>query len=189
MKKIRKHIPYDYLVQQYQGGDMEAIKMLIRQFDGKLRKQILRQTCDKASLDDVAQESWYAIIRGLGSVNFRISFDVWALSIARRKGIDWIRIQQKNRDRFRLYSEENVHDISSKLNEFETSTDQVHLLRQSIQQLPQTQRIVLTMFYLENLRIDEISEILEVSKGTVKSRLFYAREVLKNKIKSKTIDR
>jgi len=58
-------------------------------------------------------------------------------------------------------------------------------IRVGIQQLPMSQRIVLSMFYMENLSLAEISSVLDVSKGTVKSRLFYAREKLKTIINNK----
>jgi RNA polymerase sigma factor (sigma-70 family) len=48
-----------------------------------------------------------------------------------------------------------------------------------IQQLSPTQRIVLEMFYLENMKLHEISKVLDVPAGTIKSRLFHARENLK----------
>ncbi|WP_340105327.1 RNA polymerase sigma factor [Rhodohalobacter sp. 8-1] len=56
----------------------------------------------------------------------------------------------------------------------------LHDIRVGIQQLQMSQKIVLSMFYLENLNLSEISSVLDVSKGTVKSKLFYAREKLKS---------
>ena len=50
----------------------------------------------------------------------------------------------------------------------------------AIKNLPQNQQIILRLFYLEECSINEISSILKISKGTVKSRLFYAREKLKS---------
>jgi DNA-directed RNA polymerase specialized sigma24 family protein len=53
-------------------------------------------------------------------------------------------------------------------------------IRMGIQLLSSAQRIVLEMFYLENLSLREISDVLNIPEGTVKSRLFHAREKLKN---------
>ena len=55
-------------------------------------------------------------------------------------------------------------------------------IRVEIEQLPESQKIVLKLFYLENLSISEVSGVLGISEGTVKSRLFTARESLKKNV-------
>lgn len=174
-----EHILNDYLVAKYQEGDKESLKILIRQFNPSLERQIYAQTRDKGSLEDLVQESWYAIISGLSALTIRISFDVWALSIARRKAIDWIRQQQAARKKAQeVYLFEQNSQVSAE-DELDVILDRKAKVRMAIEGLPQTQRIVLSMFYLENHSVNEISEILEISAGTVKSRLYNAREHLK----------
>ena len=179
MRANSEHISNDYLVLKYQEGNKDALKVLIRQFHPRLKEQIYIQTRDKASLDDLAQESWYGIIKGLNSVDVRINFEVWALSIARRKAIDWIRQQQQTRKRAQLLLEEESNTILTKDDEIDILIERKKRLRDAINQLTQSQRIVLSMFYLDNYSINELSEILKISEGTVKSRLFNAREKLK----------
>ena len=179
MRKEEKHILNDYLVAKYQSGDEEALKLIIRQFHPRLKQQIFAQTGDQSSLDDLVQESWYAIIRGLSSVNLQISFEVWALSIARRKAIDWIREQQKSRQKAQLILQEEKAKSVNEEEVLDIILERKARLKQAIIKLPHSQRIVLTMFYLENYSVKEISEILSISGGTVKSRLFTAREHLK----------
>ncbi|GAB5408121.1 MAG: sigma-70 family RNA polymerase sigma factor [Balneolaceae bacterium] len=179
MKKNSEHIINDYLVARYQEGDKEALKELIRQFNPSLERQIYAQTRDKTSLDDLVQESWYAIISGLSTLKIRISFDVWALSIARRKAIDWIRHQQSERKRAQeIYVNEQIQHTSAE-GELEIILERKAKVNIAIKRLPYTQRVVLSMFYLENYSVKEISEILVISAGTVKSRLYNAREHLK----------
>ncbi len=57
--------------------------------------------------------------------------------------------------------------------------EKIHL---EIQYLPPSQQVILKMFYVENLTLQEISKVLDLSIGTVKSRLFHAREKLKEMI-------
>ncbi len=185
MSQHAEHIINDYLVDKYQDGDKDSLKILIRQFNPSLQKQIYAQTRDKESLDDLVQESWYAIISGLKEVQIRISFEVWALSIARRKAIDWIRQQQRVRKKTQeIYIEEKEKVLPSET-ELDVILERKARLRIAIDELPQTQRIVLTMFYLENYSVQEISEVLRISSGTVKSRLFNAREHLKEILNTK----
>ena len=178
MKKKETHIQNDYLVKQFQEGDRQALKLLIKRFHPQLEQQIFAQTRDKASLEDLVQESWYAIITGLTTVNIRISFEVWALSIARRKAVDWIREQQRARKRAQLLAQEEVKEYTEE-DALDIILERKARLKHAIKGLPQSQRIVLTMFYLENYSVQEISDILRISAGTVKSRLFNAREHLK----------
>tara|TARA_R110000868_G_scaffold410693_5_gene699846 strand:+ start:24576 stop:25130 length:555 start_codon:yes stop_codon:yes gene_type:complete len=179
MSNKPEHILNDYLVARYQEGDKNSLKILIRQFNPSLERQIYAQTRDKDSLEDLVQESWYAIIGGLKTVQLRISFEVWALSIARRKAIDWIRIQQSARKKTQeMYLIEQRESISNE-DAVDTILERKARLRIAITELPKSQHIVLTMFYLENYSVKEVAEVLEISTGTVKSRLFNAREHLK----------
>ncbi|MBO6525098.1 MAG: RNA polymerase sigma factor [Balneolaceae bacterium] len=178
MKKEETHILNDYLVVRYQEGDKQALKLLIKQFHPRLEQQIFAQTRDKASLEDLVQESWYAIIAGLTTVTLRINFEVWALSIARRKAIDWIREQQRARKRAQFFVQEEMNAPTEE-DALDIILERKAQLKLAIKGLPHSQRIVLTMFYLENYSVQEISDVLRISDGTVKSRLFNAREHLK----------
>ena len=67
--------------------------------------------------------------------------------------------------------------------EMNKRNEQIQRLKKAISLLPSTQRMVLSLFYLENYSLKEISGILDISEGTVKSRLFNAREHLKETLK------
>ncbi len=64
----------------------------------------------------------------------------------------------------------------------EPADPRVELLRQGLRMLPDNRRTILAMFYLEEMSVKEISEVLSVPAGTVKSRLFHARAALKQKL-------
>lgn len=183
MAKLSEHTDYNRLVEQFQKGDKDALKQLIRRFHPKLKQVVYATTRDESSIDDLVQECWYSIIPKLDSLRLKISFEAWALTIARRRAIDWIRHQQVERKRAAVLgnaaNEEPINDDAN------GQVDKLDDIRLGIQQLPTSQRIVLSMFYLENLSLSEISNVLDVSKGKVKSRLFYAREKLKSIINNK----
>lgn len=183
MDKAPEHISYELLVKRYQNGDKKALQLLIKKFHPKLVRTIYYYTKDQDSVDDLAQECWYAIIEKLEELKLKISFEAWALTIARRKAIDWIRAQQRSRKHVEAMKAEVNSEIQN--NKEYDKEDRLEMIRMGIQQLSQAQKIVLNMFYLENLSLSEISKVLEISKGTVKSRLFYAREELKNSINQK----
>ncbi|HCT55141.1 MAG TPA: RNA polymerase subunit sigma-24, partial [Balneola sp.] len=108
-------------------------------------------------------------------------FEAWALNIARNKSIDWIRHQQKERNRKSDSEQEN--SSSDQVEENDLRDARINEIRKSMNLISDAQRIVLELFYVENLSIKEISIVLGISSGTVKSRLYTAREYLKKTIK------
>jgi RNA polymerase sigma-70 factor (ECF subfamily) len=175
MKSWNRHIETTNAVRRYQNGEQQVLKVLVRRFHPVLIRAIRRQAGSGAPAEDIAQECWYAIIPQLENLKLKISFEVWAIAIARRKAIDWIRQEQRNR------TKNQSLETEIKSRSLDTDEEEYHAvdLKVAIRQLPATQRIVLEMFYLENLNLLEISEVLNIAQGTVKSRLFYAREKLK----------
>jgi RNA polymerase sigma-70 factor (ECF subfamily) len=104
-------------------------------------------------------------------------FESWAMTIVRRKALDFRsglkakRIEQKE-----IRAETATGDI----NEEAVKTGQIKLLRDAINSLPAEQQEVLRLFYTESQSLIEIGRILEIPVGTVKSRLYHAREKLKS---------
>jgi RNA polymerase sigma factor (sigma-70 family) len=178
MNNRSNHILNESLARKYQSGDKEALKELIRRFNPQLRSKIYYHTRSRDSVHDISQDCWYAIITKLEEVKFQIGFEAWALNIARNKAIDWIRHQQKERKRKSDSEQENSSSI-----QIEESNPRINELRKNMNLLSDAQRIVLELFYVDNLSIKEISSVLGISSGTVKSRLFNAREYLKKTIK------
>jgi RNA polymerase sigma factor (sigma-70 family) len=178
MNSETEHTMNNILVHRYQNGEDRALKLLVSRFHPVMIRAICYHTSDRDFAEDIAQECWYIIINKLHGLKLTISFNAWALTIVRRKSIDWIRDQQKARRNAESLTAAAASDEEDGSNE--NNNDKIlEILQAGIWQLPPTQRIVLTMFYLENYSLLEISSILEISKGTVKSRLFYARENLK----------
>ncbi|MFN1836024.1 RNA polymerase sigma factor [Balneola sp. MJW-20] len=182
MKSEHKHSTNDILARKYQQGQKEALPWLIKRFHSSLTRIILYYTKDHDPVKDIAQECWVDIIHGLENGSMRTTFDPWALAIARNKAIDWVRVQRRERIRRNELINEHRSKQSIKETDTDSRNDKILKLRNSIAQLPNTQRIILSLFYLENHTIREISQILTISEGTVKSRLYNARENLKNQM-------
>tara|TARA_R110001599_G_scaffold69410_3_gene195391 strand:+ start:166863 stop:167408 length:546 start_codon:yes stop_codon:yes gene_type:complete len=181
MNNRSNHILNESLAREYQSGDKEALKELIMRFNPQLRSKIYYHTRSRDSVHDISQDCWYAIIMKLEEVKFQVGFEAWALNIARNKAIDWIRHQQK--DRKGKSDSDQVHSSSVQVEESDLIDTRVTELRKSMNLISDTQRIVLELFYVDNLSIKEISSVLGISSGTVKSRLYTAREYLKKTIK------
>lgn len=132
---------------------------------------------NRLAAKDIAQETWSSVVKGITSIKDPARFSVWIHRIVYHKSVDWIRKAQKNRSFNEDDVKESLYDQSEGSNE-EISQVMIHL-----NQLPTDQKMVLTLFYLQQHSVVEIAEILSIPMGTVKSRLFNARETLKKKLK------
>ncbi|GAA4272347.1 hypothetical protein GCM10022258_16410 [Aquimarina gracilis] len=101
--------------------------------------------------------------------------------------MDWQRKHKKELKSLNSYYNENKTTIAAKGNI--GKTELLSILSRSIKQLSINHQIVLNLFYLEEYTIKEISEILNISTGTVKSRLFTARENLKIIVKDRNYEK
>ena len=179
------HIIDEWLVVSCQQGDRKALELLVKRWDSRILRRVYFTTQDANASKDIAQDAWITIIRKLKSLKDPGAFEWWSLRIATTKSIDWIRANQLNRKRDetrRMAQEDFMQDDSSPSEEILGS------LRAAIYDLPETQQQVVKMFYQENLNILNIARILDLPTGTIKSRLFKARERLKKILKNKTIE-
>ena len=179
MIKNHNEIFDEWLVLRCQTGDKKAMDLLVRSWHPKLLKQGYWHTRDSEAAKDIAQECWPHIIRGINTIKDPANFRVWVYRIVYRRAVDWIRERKKNR-----LKEENSKDIKEELTAGydEGQEDRIKMMRKKLQQLPHDQRIILSMFYLNNQTIREIAKIMSIPVGTVKSRLFHARELLKKNL-------
>lgn len=171
MIKSQNHILNELLVLHAQDGDMKSFSLLVKRWHPALLKQAYRLTRnDEASLD-IVQESWHAIARGIAGLNSPAAFKTWAYRIVSNKSANWIKEQQRRRINESAYDPTDDSDTDV--------AESRQKITKALERLPTSTRALLSMFYTENHTVKEISEILGVNQGTVKSRLFYARKTLK----------
>jgi RNA polymerase sigma-70 factor (ECF subfamily) len=171
MRKSSDQIFDELLVLRYRAGDRKAIELLIKRWHQKVKRQITRHTYEQEVAEDIAQEVWESVLQSIYKLREPALFGVWTLRIATRKAIDWIRTNQKKR--------KVIADIKVIEDGVDQKDELLTSLQKGLRELEEQQRHILILFYLEELSIVEISSILEVPTGTVKSRLHHARNHLK----------
>ena len=87
----------EFLIVQSQLGDSEAFTQLVERWHPRLLRHAYHLTQDREAAGDVAQESWMAIVRGMGSLRDPARFRAWALRIVANKARDWIRRKKKEK--------------------------------------------------------------------------------------------
>lgn len=171
-----------WLVTQYCNGHQKAMAVLVKRWHALFCKQAYRYTNDIDIAKDLAQDAWITILKNMHTLEHPDKFGNWGMSIVTKKSIDWYRkskrVQEKKQE---IIREENelVTDVKDQLQNQSVKGK----LKVAITLLSEEQQKVLKLFYVESYGIIEISEILQISKGTVKSRLYYAREKLKTILK------
>jgi RNA polymerase sigma factor (sigma-70 family) len=167
-----------YLIVLIQAGSREAFDRLVRRWTPKLVRYATRVQGRPELALDIVQETWVAAIRGIKSLDDPSRFPAWIYSIAHRKCIDGIRLNQRQR---RLTeSMGHAADVESAGDQRRQDPGDQSDLATAISRLGQEQREVVHLFYGEDMSIDEVASVLSVPPGTVKSRLYHARESLKN---------
>jgi RNA polymerase sigma-70 factor (ECF subfamily) len=173
------NIEDSWLIIQYQNGHKKAMTLLVKRWHAKFCNQAYYYVKDAAIAKDIAQESWQQIIAKFSEIKESEKFGSWGLTIVRRKSIDWLRKEKRDFEKLKIYFEEERQDFEPALK----NTEIIEKLRKTIESLSLQQQIIIRVFYTEGYSLQEIAEQLNLSKGTVKSRLFYAREKLKLKLK------
>ena len=170
------------LVLSYQTGNQKSLALLVKRWHKKLCLQAFWYTKDMESAKDIVQDAWQTIIDKIHSLQRAESFGSWAMTIVTRRAIDHVSKRERSMGRLKTASLTSDDDEQSTGEMYGQST--LLKLRTAIGQLSDDKRIVLTLFYIEEYSLSEISEITGVSVGTVKTRLFRAREKLKKLLKT-----
>ena len=169
------HILDEYLVLQAQGGDMKAYSILIKRWHPKLLRHAYRMTNDFEVARDITQDAWNTVTTKLQALNSPGAFKVWVYRIVSNKAADWIKLKQKER---------TVYQEASRIENSPEQNEEPGDIRKALNELPAESKLMLTMFYVDGNSVKTIAELLNLSEGTVKSRLFYSRKKLKEKYKN-----
>ncbi len=172
----RKKIFDGLLVLEFQKGNRKALSQLVKRYHKDFCSYAHWYTRDETLAEDIVQDSWGIIAGKLYTLKNPNSFKSWAIRIITHKSKDQLNAQARKRNLVQNYQplpETEQDAIAMK-------EERLSQLRQAIKELSFDQQMVLRLFYTEEQSLREISNILDISEGTVKSRLYHAREKLKS---------
>ncbi len=170
----------ELLIIRCQEKDQEAVGLLWKRWQPRLLKWAYDFIKDQDQAYEIAQESWISIFKSIHKLKDPALFRFWAYRIVQRRSADAI----KKLQRHRMVVEETSHDKMISQPDYTAKEDRIQQLLNVINSLPDLQQEMLRLFYLEKRSIKVIAGHLELPEGTVKSRLFYARKELKEKLKN-----
>ncbi len=184
MSRTLEHVLDEWLVLKAQGGDSGALEELAERYHRRFLGLAYRFTGTAESAAEVTQEAWVAIMKRLWSLDDPARFRAWASRIVVRRAVDWVRSQRRGRQlNDRLAADPSLsrpEALEDKAIELEDGpSESIAQLRAALRQLTPDRRALLSLYYNDGLSIREIAEALEIPEGTVKTRLFHSRQLLK----------
>jgi RNA polymerase sigma-70 factor, ECF subfamily len=174
------------LVQRARRGDLEAYDELVQRYQERIYATIYHMTSNHEDANDLAQESFIKAFQALKSFKGGSSFYTWLYRIAVNKTINFLK-QRKNRIHLSLndldlnaeHDPDLVALISDKTPRREANlTELQEKLNTALMKLSEPHRLVVILHDVQGLSHDEIAKVMGCNIGTVRSRLFYARQQL-----------
>jgi RNA polymerase sigma-70 factor (ECF subfamily) len=172
------------LVRKHLDGDPDAFRLLYEKYGDKVFASAYRIVGEHHAAADLVQEIFVKIHGELRRFKFESKFSTWLFRVTVNHALN----RASEGSRHARIHEKIVRDGKGDpggTKEGRPVDDEVH---RALQQLSPKLRTVISLRYLEGLSYEEIAEILELSIGTVKSRLFLAHETLRPMLKDVTLD-
>ena len=184
----RQTMPADetMLVRRSREGDLEAYNELVKLYQERIYATIYHMTANHEDTNDLAQESFIKAFRALKSFRGGSSFYTWLYRIAVNKTINFLK-QRKARFQISLndldinaeHDPDLVALISDKTPRREADLRELQeKLNAALLKLSESHRLVVVLHDVQGLSHDEIAKVMDCNIGTVRSRLFYARQQL-----------
>lgn len=178
------------LVRRVQEGDQSAFNVLVLKYQHRVLKLVGRFVNDPTEAEDVAQEAFLKAYRALPSFRGDSAFYTWLYRIAINTAKNALVAYRRRPVDFDLdLQDPEQFDRQAKLKEADTPegvllTDEIRdVVEKAIQQLPDDLRTAIILRELEGLSYEEIAAAMDCPVGTVRSRIFRAREAIDKKLK------
>jgi len=173
------------LVTKILQGDSRAFESLVKQYEKLVFHMICRLIKNDDDASDVCQEVFIKVYQGLDKFDFKAKLGTWIARIAYLTSINHLRKYKQE-----LQKKYEADDVELDNYHFSEETPERLLIKKDVSayiqhlmlQLPLQYRSVLTLFHLEEFSHAEIQEITGMPEGTIKSYLFRARQLLKDKL-------
>ena len=178
------------LVERVQQGDKAAFDILVGQYQHKIVKLVGRYVRDPDEAQDVAQDAFIKAYRALPSFRGESAFFTWLYRIAINTAKNQLASNKRRAEDFDLdLQDPDQYEIHGRLRENDTPeglalTDEIReTVNQAIEALPEDLRTAIVFREIEGLSYEEIAAAMECPVGTVRSRIFRAREAIDKRLK------
>lgn len=169
------------LVVRCQVGDAEAFREVVEAYGPRLRYYLRKTLGAPAEVEDVLQDVWFDVVRGLARLADPAAFPAWLYRVARDRAFRRLR---RRREPAQFADEADVAEESAD----DFSAEDAERVHAALDALPPEHREVLVLRFLEEMPYESIAEVTGCRVGTVRSRLHYAKRALRRILESESED-
>jgi len=187
-KRTSEHLDED-LVARVQQGDKKAYDLLVIKYQHKIVQLVNRYLKDPSEAQDVAQEAFIKAYRAIGSFRGDSTFYTWLYRIAINTAKNYLVSRSRRSSQYEVdIQDAEATENAPQLQGIETperllmNEEIVKVIRSAIDNLPDEMRTAIMLREFEGMSYEEIAEAMECPVGTVRSRIFRAREAIDNKL-------
>ena len=172
----------NHYIERIINGDTAAFAFLVEKYKNMAFTIAVNIVKDAEDAEEIAQDCFIKVYKALPRFKRQSKFSTWLYRIVYNASID----KSRRRQNFQSVDLEEMHYdlIEDGLNELElmTAREQQEIVQKAVKRLPEDESLVITLFYLEELSVEEVSDITGFSASNVKVKLFRARKKLFNEL-------
>lgn len=178
----------DKLVKRAKKGDSRAFDLLVLKYQGRVAQLISRYLNNAAEVEDVTQEAFIKAYRALPNFRGDSAFYTWLYRIAANAAKNHLVALGRRPTSDMALDDSETFDVPGRLKDHQSPDEVIMgqelevLISRTIEELPVELRAALTLREFEGLSYEEIADVLECPIGTVRSRIFRAREAIDVKV-------
>ena len=178
------------LVKRVQGGDTAAFDLLVQKYQHKVINLVSRFVSDKSECQDIAQDAFIKSYRAINSFRGDSQFYTWLYRIAANTAKNHLASRARKSPGYSVDVEDAEHfEGESGLKEYDNPenlllTDEIkQTVFSAIENLPDDLKSAITLREIDGLSYEEIAEVMDCPIGTVRSRIFRARDVIDKELR------
>ena len=179
------------LVARVQAGDKKAFDLLVLKYQRKIMRLLSRMIRDQAEVEDVAQEAFIKAYRALPQFRGDSAFYTWLYRIAINTARNWLSSNSRRPSTPSSYENEDGETFDEMDNLTDNTTPESELasrqiaqtVNKAIEDLPEDLRTAIVLREIEGMSYEDIAQSMNCPIGTVRSRIFRAREAIATKLR------
>ena len=172
------------LVTASKNGDQDAFSLLVQRYQRRVFNLVFRMLQDYEEASEVTQEAFLAAWQGLPAFRGEARFSTWLYRISYNCALKQLETRKRDKALHTALQAEQTIEGDDPKNALLEMLDNQEMVQEQLSQLPPKYRIVLILRHLQDMTYEEMAEVLTMPVGTIKTHLFRARNLLKERLQN-----
>jgi RNA polymerase sigma-70 factor, ECF subfamily len=172
------------MVTASKNGDQDAFSLLVQRYQRRVFNLVFRMLQDYEEASEVTQEAFLAAWQGLPAFRGEARFSTWLYRISYNCALKQLETRKRDKALQTALQAEQTFEGEDPKNALLEMLDNQEMVQEQLSQLPPKYRIVLILRHLQDMTYEEMAEVLTMPVGTIKTHLFRARNLLKERLQN-----